>query len=205
SVRNPKSPTGVTFNLHGRRRTMRRVNSSTDWLLALKRTSVRTSPAGSTCSTWTITRVLVAIRDKGLMPDVNIRITREGATAEQKAALIRGVTQLLVDVLRKDPETSIVAIDEIETDNWGVDGVSVTGHRQREKASIRVDLSTQRTVVIGGREWTAENLNIRWPGSWPPNGDETLAAKYGRLYTYEMAVEIASRASGWRLPNQGDV
>ena len=33
------------------------------------------------------------------MPYVNIKITREGATAEQKAQLIQGVTQLLVDVL----------------------------------------------------------------------------------------------------------
>jgi 4-oxalocrotonate tautomerase len=53
------------------------------------------------------------------MPYVNIRITREGATAEQKARLIAGATQLLVDVLGKNPNTTVVVIDEIETDNWG--------------------------------------------------------------------------------------
>ena len=36
------------------------------------------------------------------MPYVNIRITREGATAEQKARLIKGVTDLLVEVLGKN-------------------------------------------------------------------------------------------------------
>ena len=60
------------------------------------------------------------------MPYVNIRITRDGATAEQKAQLIRGATQLLVDVLGKNPQTTVVVIDEVDTDNWGIGGESVT-------------------------------------------------------------------------------
>lgn len=64
------------------------------------------------------------------MPYVNIRITREGATAEQKAELIKGATQLLVDVLGKNPATTVVVIDEVETDNWGVGGESITVRRQ---------------------------------------------------------------------------
>lgn len=63
------------------------------------------------------------------MPYVNIKITREGATAEQKEALIKGVTQLLVDVLGKNPATTVVVIDEVDTDNWGVGGESVTKRR----------------------------------------------------------------------------
>ena len=51
------------------------------------------------------------------MPYVNIRITREGATAEQKARLIAGATQLLVDVLGKNPNTTVVVIDEVDTVN----------------------------------------------------------------------------------------
>jgi len=65
------------------------------------------------------------------MPYVSIRITREGATAEQKAALIRGATQLLVDVLGKNPNTTVVVVDEVETDNWGVGGETVTERRKR--------------------------------------------------------------------------
>jgi 4-oxalocrotonate tautomerase len=60
------------------------------------------------------------------MPFVNIRITREGATAEQKQQLIRGVTDLLADVLGKNPKTTFVIIDEVDTDNWGIGGESVT-------------------------------------------------------------------------------
>ncbi|MBI3525132.1 MAG: 4-oxalocrotonate tautomerase family protein [Betaproteobacteria bacterium] len=60
------------------------------------------------------------------MPYVNIRITREGATAEQKAELIRGATELLVRVLGKNPATTFVIIDEVDTDNWGIGGQSVT-------------------------------------------------------------------------------
>ena len=66
------------------------------------------------------------------MPYVNIKITREGATAEQKAALIAGATRLLVDVLDKNPATTVVVIDEVETDNWGIGGEPVTQRRARD-------------------------------------------------------------------------
>jgi 4-oxalocrotonate tautomerase len=65
------------------------------------------------------------------MPYVNIRVTRDGVTAEQKAALIKGTTQLLVDVLGKNPQTTVVVIDEVETDNWGIGGESVTVRRKQ--------------------------------------------------------------------------
>ena len=57
------------------------------------------------------------------MPHVNIKITREGATASQKAELIRGVTDLLMHVLDKRPATTFVVIDEVEKDDWGIGGV----------------------------------------------------------------------------------
>jgi 4-oxalocrotonate tautomerase len=64
------------------------------------------------------------------MPYVNIRITRDGVTAEQKAVLIKGATQLLVDVLGKNPATTVVVIDEVDPDNWGIGGESVTARRK---------------------------------------------------------------------------
>lgn len=67
------------------------------------------------------------------MPYVNIKITREGATKEQKEALIAGATQLLVAVLGKNPQTTVVVVDEIETDNWGIGGESVTARRLRRQ------------------------------------------------------------------------
>ncbi len=67
------------------------------------------------------------------MPYVNIKITKEGATKEQKAELIKGVTQLLVDVLGKNPKTTVVTIDEVDTDNWGIGGESVSVIRKKEK------------------------------------------------------------------------
>jgi 4-oxalocrotonate tautomerase len=66
------------------------------------------------------------------MPYVNIKVTREGVTAEQKAKLIQGVTKLLFDVLGKDPQTTSVVIDEVDTDNWGVAGESITVMRKKQ-------------------------------------------------------------------------
>lgn len=64
------------------------------------------------------------------MPYVNIKITDEGATREQKQALIKGTTQVLVDVLNKDPKTTFVVIDEVNTDNWGIGFDQVTDLRK---------------------------------------------------------------------------
>lgn len=65
------------------------------------------------------------------MPYINIKITDEQVTPEQKAALIAGATQLLVDVLGKNPATTVVVIDEVNTDNWGIGGEVVTSLRQK--------------------------------------------------------------------------
>lgn len=65
------------------------------------------------------------------MPLVNIKVTKEGLTAEKKEELIKKATQLLVDVLGKNPKTTVVIIDEVETDNWGIGGESVTTRRKR--------------------------------------------------------------------------
>jgi 4-oxalocrotonate tautomerase len=70
------------------------------------------------------------------MPYVNIKITRDGVTGSQKEQLIQGVTQLLADVLGKNPSTTVVVIDEVDTDNWGIGGESVTIRRQRERSDL---------------------------------------------------------------------
>ena len=64
------------------------------------------------------------------MPYVDIKITREGATAEQKARLIAGVTALLAEVLGKNPATTVVVIDEVALENWGIGGLPVEAFRR---------------------------------------------------------------------------
>ncbi|MCE5311678.1 MAG: 4-oxalocrotonate tautomerase family protein [Nitrospiraceae bacterium] len=64
------------------------------------------------------------------MPYVNVKITKDGATKEQKAELIKGITKLLADLLGKNPQTTMVVIDEVETDNWGIGGETVTERRK---------------------------------------------------------------------------
>jgi 4-oxalocrotonate tautomerase len=68
------------------------------------------------------------------MPYVNIKITREGATPEQKAELIGGVTELLQRILGKNPATTVVTIDEVDFENWGIGGLPVTEFRAAQAA-----------------------------------------------------------------------
>ncbi|MCA0272652.1 MAG: 4-oxalocrotonate tautomerase family protein [Proteobacteria bacterium] len=71
------------------------------------------------------------------MPYVNIKITREGATAAQKAELIRGVTRLLVEVLDKSPATTFVVIDEVAMEDWGIGGLPVEDYRASLRAQSK--------------------------------------------------------------------
>jgi 4-oxalocrotonate tautomerase len=72
------------------------------------------------------------------MPIVTIQITREGTTrgaasvtSEEKAALIKGASQLLLDVLNKPLEATFVVIEEVEMENWGWGGLPVAEYRKK--------------------------------------------------------------------------
>jgi len=68
------------------------------------------------------------------MPYVHIRVTDEGVSREQKQELITATTNLLRDVLGKNPSSTFVVIEEVPTDNWGVGGELVTDIRARKTA-----------------------------------------------------------------------
>lgn len=67
------------------------------------------------------------------MPYVNIKVTKEGLSKVKKEALIKGTTQLLVEVLDKNPATTFIVIDEVDTDNWGIGYAQVTTLRQAKQ------------------------------------------------------------------------
>lgn len=53
-------------------------------------------------------------------PHINIRITDDNVTHEQKLAIVQACTQLMVDILNKDPQKTFVVIDEVPKENWGI-------------------------------------------------------------------------------------
>jgi 4-oxalocrotonate tautomerase len=60
------------------------------------------------------------------MPYIKIELTREGVTREKKQLLIKGVTNLVVSILNKDPQLTHVVIQEIDLDDWGYAGEQVS-------------------------------------------------------------------------------
>ncbi|MBK9797229.1 MAG: DNA-3-methyladenine glycosylase [Holophagaceae bacterium] len=110
------------------------------WALPSPASKIRPDPGASPMGTaapcsrrrpWLRSERSYASTQEAAMPYVNIRITREGATAEQKAQLIQGVTQLLVDVLHKNPQTTVVVIDEVDTDNRRIGAEPVPARRRQ--------------------------------------------------------------------------
>lgn len=68
------------------------------------------------------------------MPFIHIRITEDGVSAEKKAEIIRKVTDVMVETLGKNPTNTMVVIDEVPTDNWGLGGQTITKIRKAPKA-----------------------------------------------------------------------
>ncbi|KRB61975.1 4-oxalocrotonate tautomerase [Rhizobium sp. Root708] len=78
------------------------------------------------------------------MPIVTVQVTREGTTpdrnsvsAEEKAAIIKGVSQVLLDVLNKPLESTYVVIEEVDLDNWGWGGLPTVQYRQQRAAAAK--------------------------------------------------------------------
>ena len=67
------------------------------------------------------------------MPYVNVRITRDGVTASQKAQIIQEMTATLQRVLGKRPKHTHIIIDEIDPENWGFAGMLTTEYRKTQK------------------------------------------------------------------------
>jgi len=67
------------------------------------------------------------------MPYVNVRILDDGVTAEQKDEVIKGITDVLVRVLNKNPQSTFVVIDEVPLENWGMNSTSIATARKRAK------------------------------------------------------------------------
>ena len=77
------------------------------------------------------------------MPIVTIQVTREGSTperksvtAEEKAALIAGVSELLLKVLNKPLDATFVVIEEVELADWGVGGLPVLEYRRQSATPL---------------------------------------------------------------------
>lgn len=79
------------------------------------------------------------------MPYVRVEIT-DGATTEQKRAISKGITDVLVKILNKNPEYTFVVIDEVDSDNWGHKGVLVSDIR-KEEAKARAAAAKEPKVV----------------------------------------------------------
>ena len=94
---------------------------------------------------------------------MTIRITREGTTPGQKAALIKGATDLLRDVLGKPPSLTFVVIQEVDMDDWGVDGLPAAEHRRRAAAGSTGQAS-ERPPNKGRRPWPSVDVRKDAPG-----------------------------------------
>jgi 4-oxalocrotonate tautomerase len=89
------------------------------------------------------------------MPIVTIQVTREGTkpgtnsvTSEEKAALIKGASQPLLDVLNKPLESTFVVIEEVDSDNWGWGGLPALEYGRRRAAAATASSGPAQTQRV---------------------------------------------------------
>ena len=87
------------------------------------------------------------------MPVVNVRITKDGVTAKQKASIVAEITGTLQRILGKRPEHTHIIIEEIEPENWGYSGILTTEYRKQQNGGPRPTSrsSGRRPLQTGGR------------------------------------------------------
>jgi 4-oxalocrotonate tautomerase len=80
------------------------------------------------------TTVAIYFQTRGavFMPYVNVRITKDGVTTDQKRQIVKEMTDTLVRVLGKRPEHTHIIIDEVEPENWGFAGMLTTEYRKSQ-------------------------------------------------------------------------
>ena len=127
------------------------------------------------------------------MPIVTIQVTREGTepganavTPEQKAALIKGASQLLLDVLKKPLEATFVVIEEVDLDNWGWGGLP----------SPRIERSSRPRRAEGLCEKHTQDEKA---AAEPASAARRFRKSRSRaLPASSAAASNAARASSWR-------
>ena len=93
------------------------------------------------------------------MPYVHIQITDEGVTRPQKAELVARTTQMLTEILGKTADTTVVVMEEVPTDNWGIGGELVSARRARGATRPRLgsrNTPCWATKPTAGRHGTGE-------------------------------------------------
>lgn len=69
------------------------------------------------------------------MPFVHVRLTKDGVTTEKKRKVIAGITKVLHEEMGKEPKWTTIVIDEVDSDNWGLEGESVTERKKKQQKS----------------------------------------------------------------------
>ncbi|MBD2247488.1 4-oxalocrotonate tautomerase family protein [Nostoc sp. FACHB-888] len=75
------------------------------------------------------------------MPYVNVKLIDDSLSPEAKAEVIRQITDVFVQVLNKNPETTFVVIEEVNIDNWGVAGQTVRARQAAQRSQINAQNS----------------------------------------------------------------
>jgi len=81
------------------------------------------------------------------MPFVNLKLVKDQVSSEQKKKLIEGITDLIVNIMGRDRDLTVVTIDELGRDNWAIGGKTLehTSLQNRIVSFVNIKVSKGTT------------------------------------------------------------
>jgi 4-oxalocrotonate tautomerase len=76
------------------------------------------------------------------MPFVNVKLVKQQVDAMQKQALVDGLMDIVVNIMHRDPQLTVITIDELDQTNWMIGGKPI--HAEVENKVIYVEIKISK-------------------------------------------------------------
>jgi len=75
------------------------------------------------------------------MPYVNVKFVKQQVNQEQKDSLITGLMDIIVKIMGRNPDLTVITIDEIDQSNWIIGGKPIDKSKQDKVCYIEIRIS----------------------------------------------------------------
>lgn len=78
------------------------------------------------------------------MPYVNIKLIKSQVSDNQKELLITGIMDIIVNIMRRNPNTTVITLDELESSNWFIAGQPLSKANKTHGKVIFVEIKISK-------------------------------------------------------------
>lgn len=103
------------------------------------------------------------------MPFVNVKIVKQQLPTEKKQKLIEGLTDLIVNIMGRERQYTVITVDELNEDQWAIGGITLDRLQENKKVvsfiNIKVSEGTTNEDEMAEMIRATKELMIRILGN----------------------------------------